>query len=547
MISYTPSSLHAVTPEGERTALADALRRSEARYRAYVAQSSEGIWCYETPAPIPITLPVDEQIDEIMAHAVLADCNDAMARMYGLRAADELIGAPISALMPPTDPRNREYLRAFIDSGYRLAAVESYEVTVDGKPRTLLNNLQGVVEDGCLVRAWGTQVDVTERRRLEEQVRQSQKMEAVGRLAGGVAHDFNNLLTAILTCSELLLDTLGAEHPGREDAEEIRATAKRAAELTKQLLLLSRRQGSSPTVLDCNLVMENADRLLRRVIGEDIALLTELRSAHPTVAMEQGGLEQVIINLAVNARDAMPSGGTLTIETSDLELREAVVHSQTVVPPGAYVLIEVSDSGVGMDAAVMSHLFEPFFTTKEKGKGTGLGLATVYGIVTQAGGRIAVYSEPREGTTFRIYLPRVTEEGDAAALPAEIQEVRGGTETVLLVEDEEVVRRLGHRVLTALGYQVLVARDGPDALRIVQTWPDEIHLLATDVVMPRMSGRDLADQLRTRRPEAKVLFLSGYTEAAVAHRGVLAAGGDFLQKPFTPPTLARKVREVLDR
>ncbi|HYD53250.1 MAG TPA: ATP-binding protein, partial [Gemmatimonadaceae bacterium] len=516
--------------------------------RAYIAQSSEGIWCCETEERIPIALPVEEQVEAIGQHGVLSDCNDAMARTYGCASADELIGVRIAELLPLSDPRNREFLRAFVQSGYRLSGVESHERGRDGKNRVVLNNLIGVVEDGCLVRAWGTQTDITDRRRLEEQVRQSQKMEAVGRLAGGVAHDFNNLLTAILTCSELLLETLPNEHPGREDAEEIRTTARRAAELTKQLLLLSRRHGpAASAVLDCNGVVANADRLLRRVIGEDVSLRTELRATRALVAMDQGGLEQVILNLAVNARDAMPHGGTLTIETAEAHLREPMVHAETVVPPGAYVVLSVSDSGMGMDAAVMAHLYEPFFTTKEKGRGTGLGLATVYGIVTQTGGSIAVYSEPGEGTTFRLYLPRVTDTGEVEAPLADAQEVRGGTETVLLVEDEEVVRRLGHRVLTSLGYEVLVARDGPDALRIVQSWPGTIHLLATDVVMPRMSGRELADLLRTRRPDAKVLFLSGYTESAVAHRGVLAAGSDFLQKPFTPGMLARRVREVLDR
>jgi len=547
MISYTPTALRAIPGRGEHEVLVEALRRSEARYRAYVTQSGEGIWCYETSRPIDITLPVEEQIEAIVAYGYLADCNDAMARMYGLEQAAQLIGAPLESLLPLTDPRHRDYLRAFVEAGYRLSGVESYEQTPDGRPRVMLNSLQGMVEKGHLVRAWGTQADITERRRLEDQVRQAQKMDAVGRLAGGVAHDFNNLLTAILTCSELLLDTLSPEHPGREDAEEIRATARRAADLTKQLLLLSRRGASAPTAIDCNAVVANADLLLRRLIGEDVSLRTELRATRSSVAMDQGSLEQVILNLAINARDAMPDGGMLTIETSDAEVREPVVHAQTVVPPGSYVVIAVSDSGVGMDAAVMSHLFEPFFTTKEKGRGTGLGLATVYGIVTQIGGHIAVYSEPGDGSTFRLYLPRVVDEGETETLMVEAEEVRGGTETVLLVEDEEVVRRLGHRVLTARGYEVLVARDGPDALRIVQSWPGPIHALVTDVVMPRMSGRELADRLRARRPDAKVLFLSGYTEAAIAHRGVLAAGSDFLQKPFTPVVLARKVREVLDR
>ena len=542
----TPPASPAVPSVPEPAALVEALRRSEDRYRAYIEQSTEGIWCYETRNPIPIDMPVDAQIEAMVAESYLADCNDAMARMYGLHSSVELIGAPLASMVPLEDPRNREYLRAFIESNYRLTGVESYERAPDGKSRVILNNLRGVIEHGCLVRAWGTQTDVTERKRLEEQVRQSQKMEAVGRLAGGVAHDFNNLLTAIMTCSELLLDTLTPEHPGRADAEEIQAASRRAAELTKQLLVFSRRRsGGTPAVIDCNEVVANADRLLRRLIGEDMCLRTELHAERGRVSLDSGSLEQVIVNLAVNARDAMPSGGTLTIETADVELREPQAHAQVVLPPGSYVLLAVSDSGTGMDGAVMAHLFEPFFTTKEKGRGTGLGLATVYGIVTQAGGYVAVYSEPGHGTTFRIYLPRVTDDGEEA-VPAQDDGEYVGTETILLVEDDEAVRRLGHRVLTARGYQVLVARDGQEALRIVQSHTQPIDLLLSDVVMPRMSGRELADTLRQRRPNARVLFLSGYTETAIEHRGVLAAGSAFLQKPFTPNVLARRVRELLD-
>lgn len=531
----------------EPAALVEALRRSEDRYRAYVEHSTEGIWCYEIRNPIPIDMPVDAQIDAMVAESYLADCNDAMARMYGLHSSMELIGAPLAAMLPLEDPRNREYLRAFIASNYYLTGVESYERAPDGKSRVILNNLSGVIENGCLVRAWGTQTDVTERRRLEEQVRQSQKMEAVGRLAGGVAHDFNNLLTAIMTCSELLLDTLTPEHPGRADAEEIQAASRRAAELTKQLLVFSRRRsGGTPSVIECNEVVANADRLLRRLIGEDMCLRTELHAQHGQVSMDSGSLEQVIVNLAVNARDAMPTGGTLTIETADVELCEPQAHAQVVLPPGAYVLLAVSDSGTGMDGAVMAHLFEPFFTTKEKGRGTGLGLATVYGIVTQAGGYVAVYSEPGHGTTFRIYLPRVVDGGEEAVIGVDDDAEYVGTETILFVEDDEAVRRLGHRVLTARGYQVLIARDGQEAMRIVQSHAQPIDLLLSDVVMPRMSGRELADSLRQRRPHARVLFLSGYTETAIEHRGVLATGSAFLQKPFTPKVLARRVRELLD-
>jgi two-component system cell cycle sensor histidine kinase/response regulator CckA len=388
--------------------------------------------------------------------------------------------------------------------------------------------------------------DITERKQLEEQFHQAQKMEAVGRLAGGVAHDFNNLLTAILGSAHLVLDSLAAGAPEREEVEEIRKAALRAADLTRQLLAFSRQQVIAPTVLNPNGVVANMDKLLRRVLGEDVELRALLASDLAAVKVDPSQLEQVVLNLAVNARDAMPNGGKLTIETQNVELDEAYVRGHVSAQPGPYVMLAMSDTGVGMDAATQARIFEPFFTTKEIGKGTGLGLATVYGIVKQSGGWIWVYSEPGQGTTFKIYLPRVTEAVPPAAVtPAPPASVRG-SETILLVEDDEMIRNLVQKVLKANGYRVLVAANGRDAERVAGQHQGPIHLLMTDVVMPGMNGREVAERLAAARAGLRVLYLSGYTDDAIVHHGVLEPGVAFLQKPFTPAVLGRKVREVLD-
>jgi PAS domain S-box-containing protein len=388
--------------------------------------------------------------------------------------------------------------------------------------------------------------DVTAQRHLEEQLRQSQKMEAVGQLAGGIAHDFNNLLTAILGSTQLLLHNMPPGDPRREDAEEIRHAGLRAAELTRQLLAFSRRQVLAPKVLDLNTVVAHMDRMLRRLLGEDVELATSLDPAAGAVNADPGQLEQVLLNLAVNARDAMPAGGRLSIGTTRVTLHDEHVERRHRMPAGDYVCLAVADTGVGMDETTQAHLFEPFFTTKEVGKGTGLGLATVYGIVKQSGGYIWVYSEPGHGTMVKIYLPRVPGVAEAPAPPPEPQPVRGGHEIVLLVEDAAPVRTLARRSLEARGYRVLDAADGPAALALSARHDGGIDILVTDVVMPGMSGRELAERLAPERPSMKVLYTSGYTDDAMVRQGVLSAGVAFLQKPFVPDTLARKVREVLD-
>jgi PAS domain S-box-containing protein len=387
-----------------------------------------------------------------------------------------------------------------------------------------------------------------QRRQLEEQFLQAQKLEAVGRLAGGIAHDFNNLLTVIHLSSRLLESNLHARDPLREYVQRIEDASQRATSLTRQLLAFSRREIVEPHLLSLNEVVSNLDKMLRRVIGEDIRLEISLTDGLWSVKIDPTQVDQVILNLAVNARDAMPMGGSLTIETANVVLDRAYTARHMGVEPGEYVMLAVSDTGVGMDDDVKDHLFEPFFTTKEKGKGTGLGLATVHGVVKQNNGHIWVYSEPGRGTTFKIYLPHVSK-GAAGAPSLSRQTVAPparGSETLLLVEDEAGVRELARDILTAQGYQVLMARDGLQAIQVAEGHEGPIHLMIADVIMPSMGGRALADQLKVSRPEMRVLYTSGYTDNAIVHHGVLDKGIHFLSKPLELEALARKVRDVLD-
>jgi PAS domain S-box-containing protein len=388
--------------------------------------------------------------------------------------------------------------------------------------------------------------DITQRRGLEEQLRQAQKMEAVGRLAGGVAHDFNNLLTAIFGYVELLSEQLGRDSPAQQDVEEILKAATRAASLTRQLLAFSRQQVLDPVVLNLNEVVGDLQKMLHRLIGEDVELRSVRVPDLGNVLADAGQVEQVIMNLVVNARDAMPTGGTLTIETANVEFTEQFADAHQVMQPGAYVMLAVSDTGTGMTPEIRARIFEPFFTTKDKAKGTGLGLSTVFGIVKQSGGYIWTYSEPGQGTTFKLYFPRVDEPADVAERPHPITSAAGGTETVLLAEDDDLLRPLAHGVLTKLGYVVLEARNAQDAAARAAQHQGPIHLLVTDVVMPGASGRELARRLAEKRPEMRVLYMSGYTDDAIIRHGILERGVNYLQKPFTPAVLARRVRDVLD-
>lgn len=382
-------------------------------------------------------------------------------------------------------------------------------------------------------------------REKEEQLRQSQKMEAIGKLAGGVAHDFNNLLTAITGYSDLSLRHLDKTDRLYRNLQEIKKAGERAAGLTRQLLAFSRKQVLQPKVLDLNAVIVDLNKMLQRLIGEDIDMMLMLKPDLGKVKADPGQIEQILMNLLVNARDAMPVGGKLTIETANLYVNEQSAHGHPSVPQGCYVVLSVSDTGCGMDIATQERIFEPFFTTKEVGKGTGLGLSTVYGVVQQSGGDVWVESEVGKGTTFKVYLPREDELAESVEVETETV-IPAGTETVLLVEDETIVRKMTKEILQLSGYQVLEASNGQEALMVCEQHHDPVHLMLTDVVMPLMSGRELAEHLAQRRPEIKVLYMSGYTDDAIVHHGVLEKGTAFLEKPFTPNGLSRKVREVLD-
>ncbi|HWC15825.1 MAG TPA: PAS domain S-box protein [Terriglobales bacterium] len=504
----------------------EALRASEARHRSLVESAVYGMY--------------RSSLD-----GRFLDVNPALVNMLGYSSAEELLAIDMARDLY-SDPDQRA---AIIKSCEESGCLESCELRWKRKDgRIITVRLSG----SCFKNEHGEAVgfemiaeDVSERRALEEQLRQSQKMEAVGRLAGGIAHDFNNLLTVIKGYSELMLDELGSADPLRAEVDEIKKAADRAATLTRQLLAFSRQQVLAPKIIDLNTVVSNMDKLLHRLLGEDIDLFTVLGPGLGRVKADPGQIEQVIMNLAVNARDAMPQGGKLTIETANIDLDENYTRDHVSVKPGSYVMMAVTDTGVGMTEQVKSRIFEPFFTTKEVGKGTGLGLSTVYGIIKQSGGYIWVYSELGIGSTFKVYLPCL--DAPAELTPTNgLQPARRGFETVLLVEDEDGVRALMRQVLHKHGYNVLESRHGGEALLMCERHQGKIDLLLTDVVLEQMSGRELAERLLKVRPEMKVLYVSGYADDAIVHHGVLNAGMAFLQKPFTTEALARKIRYVLD-
>jgi len=502
------------------------LRTSEATYRSLVQDSPFGVF----------RSTWDGQLLAV---------NPALVSMLGYESEAQLLQKNMAKDIY-VDPAQRARLRDEIMKSESLTG-ESMWHRKDGKPITVRHTARVVRNAQGRVEYFNVFVeDITEHKLLEAQFRQAQKMEAVGRLAGGIAHDFNNLLTAILGCADLLLETLGPEAAERKDVEEIRKAAVRAADLTRQLLAFSRQQVLAPQVLDLNALLPNMEQLLQRLIGEDVALRTALGPGLGAVKADPGQLEQVIVNLAVNARDAMPNGGQLTIETRNAELDETYAAEHFPIQPGSYVLLAVTDTGTGMDAETKSRIFEPFFTTKPVGKGTGLGLATVYGIVKQSGGYIWVYSEPSQGTSFKIYLPRIAATPEPARSSPRHPASLRGNETILVVEDDATVRTLIRRLLESNGHTVLLAPGGDEGLRLARSHGRPIHLLITDVVMPGMSGRDLAAQVQALVPGIKVLYVSGYTDDAIVRHGVLKPGIAFLQKPFTADALARKVRGMLN-
>jgi PAS domain S-box-containing protein len=502
-----------------------ALRRSEARYRSLVQSSVYGIY-------------------RSSLEGRFLDVNPALITMLGYGSAEEVL-----MLDPEKDvfAHVEEHTR-LIDEFRRTGRLDGIEVKWKRRDESLITvrisgrAVSSADEPADVLEAIAE--DVTDRRVLEDQFRQAQKMEAVGRLAGGVAHDFNNLLMVISGYAEVMLAKLNLEDPLHEKARSIQQASDRATTLTRQLLAFSRKQLLELKVVDVNAIVSDMERLLQPLIGENVELTTRLAPDAGHTRADAGQLEQVLMNLVVNAKDAMPNGGKITVQTQNVTLDEDHRRGQTFIRPGNYLMLSVSDNGTGMDKETQSRIFEPFFTTKEKGKGTGLGLSTVYGIVKQTGGYVIVQSEEGRGTTFHIYLPRVEEPAEKHAVPV-ARAAAGGTETVLLVEDEESVRQLVRETLTTKGYSVVEAENGEAGLAAATNHKGKIDLVITDVVMPGMGGRELVHQLSLARPETKVLYLSGYTEDAIVSEGTIEKGTAFLQKPFTLQALSRKVREVL--
>lgn len=454
---------------------------------------------------------------------------------------DEFLGKKISDIMPPEIAKNQmEQIRKTIETGQ--LQISDYVLQESESIKHYEGRMVSISDDKVLA----ISRDITETKQMQEQLNQSMKMEAIGRLAGGIAHDFNNALTVILAISDMMLKDLTEVHPLYPEIKEIHKAGERCSILTRQLLAFSRLQPLQMTVLNLNDVFINMEKMLVRVIGEDIEIVKFLESEKGSVKADIGQLEQILANLAVNARDAMPNGGTLTIETKDVYLDDEYANNHMDVVSGNYVMLAVSDTGEGMNSETRSKVFEPFFTTKEKGKGTGLGLASVYGIVKQSGGNIWVYSEPGKGSTFKIYLPRVEEKAEKLKeQKSDSKKSYRGSETVLLVEDEDSVREVTKRMLTSNGYTVLDASNAEQSLKICEQHPESIHLLITDMVMPGMSGTELGDHMTRKYPNMKVLYISGYTDNAIIQQGILPNATHFIQKPFTAESLLHKVSQVI--
>ena len=509
----------------ERKRISVALEHSEARYRSLFERNKAGVF-RSTP------------------EGRFLDCNESFAGLFGY-TREELMALPAKVLYPGGS-EERDEKRAELAKTGQIKDMEMCYLHKDGRPVWVIQNVVRVKDEDGEDVTEGTLVDISERRSLEDKLRQAQKMEAVGQLAGGIAHDFNNLLTVIQGYSHLLMEHFKRDVEAHEQVQKIEEASEKAASLTRQLLAFSRKQVLQPKVINLNNLVENLSSLLQRLIGEHIELRTITAEDLGQVKADAAQIEQVMMNLVVNARDAMPDGGQLTVETANAELDDSYSADHPGVNPGPYVMLAVSDTGNGMTQETLARIFEPFFTTKEMGRGTGLGLSMVYGIVKQSGGHIWTYSELGHGTTFKIYLPRTEEPADNNVSRRSGATSISGNEQILLVEDDEKLRELARSILTTCGYTVIASTDTAHARLICEQRASSIQLLLTDVVMPGISGRALAQLLVAKNPKVKILYMSGYTENAIVHHGVLDSGTYFIQKPFTPSMLAGKVREVLE-
>jgi len=511
----------------ERKRAAEALRRSEASFRSVVEDAPYGIYRASLSGELVLV-------------------NPALQKILGYASQTELLQANLGTQIY-RNPLDHQKVNELLLRQQSFNDVEVEWKRKDGTPITVRCSGWPIKdESGRVAFLELFAEDVTERRALERQLRMAQKMEAVGRLSGGIAHDFNNLLGVIIGYSQVLKRSLKPEHPLYEHAEEIEKASQRAVSLTRQLLAFSRQQVLEPVILNMNALVSDMEKMLPRLIGEDVALTLTLDPALGQVKADPGQVEQVIMNLAVNARDAMPDGGKLTIQTANVDLDTAYTHQHPGSRVGSYVMLRVTDTGTGIDPEIQAQIFEPFFTTKERDKGTGLGLATVYGVVKQSGGYIAVDSEKGKGASFSVYLLRVENAVTAPDLSNDAPVSVRGSETILLVEDEESLRKLADMFLRDSGYHVLTAADGAQALQVARQYAGPIHLLLTDVVMPGINGRVLAERLAPSQPGMRILYVSGYTDSFIAGHGVLEAGAHLLHKPFTEESLTRKVRELLD-
>ena len=523
-ISY---GLYAHQLEEKRRLMKQALQQSEERFRSIVETSQEGIFI-------------------INSNYKIIYCNREMTQILG-RQEPEIVGHNFQEFLdaesiPIVEDRYRRRQRGEnVPARYQFKIVRG-----SGEVRWVEISASVINENTPDAQSIATILDITDQIKLQEQFLQAQKMEAIGRLAGGVAHDFNNILTAINGYAQLILSEMKPDNSFREDIEEIYKAGHRAANITRQLLAFSRRQVLEPKIISLNDVINESQKMIQRVIGEDVDLVFHADENLGTVYVDPGQIDQILLNLAINAKDAMPEGGQLIVETSNALLTEDYTRNHINVKPGDYVLLAVTDTGAGMTKEIVNHIFEPFFTTKEKGRGTGLGLSTVYGIVKQSGGIIWVYSEPGKGTTFKIYFPRVNYSSEEIGLNEFSQKDLRGTETILIVEDEQTVLEVASRSLEKLGYKILMANNGQEALKIVQNYSERIHLILTDVVMPKISGYKLIQKVKKIRSDFKVLFMSGYPDRTITTNGFLKSGLAFIQKPFTPKGIAKKVRDVLN-